>query len=100
MMKKEAKEYLKLVDDDRTFASIEEAIKQAQSDIYVSNKLYKKQQKEKTIPITAGFIMYICGWKEFCYITGAEHLLFETFTIPDNVVFDVKISHAKMLNLI
>lgn len=58
-IKKEAKEYLKLVDDDRTFALIEEAIKQAQSDIYVSNKLYKKQPKEKTIPITAGFIMYM-----------------------------------------
>lgn len=59
-MKKEAKEDLKLIDDDRTFASIEEAIKQAQSDIYVLNKLYKKQPN------------------------GAEHLLFETFTMPDN----------------
>jgi hypothetical protein len=127
---KKAKEYLKMIDDERTFASIEAAIKQAQLDIDVKEAIsdfcdsisggfkyslltswvYKLDSwldeynnptiKEETIPITVGIIRKKCGWKKFCNVTGVNDSKINEFSISDRVILDVKISHAKILKLI
>jgi hypothetical protein len=123
---KEAKDYLKIVDDDRTLDSIEAAIKLAQSDIDVKGAIfdfcswfddslddswigdlddwfenkYNKPEIEETIPVTLGIIRNKCGWNEYCDVTGSNHYMLKEFTVSDREIFDVKVSHAKLLNLI
>lgn len=129
---KDVSKYIKIVDEERTLSSIQQAIIQAQTDIDVKQAIYDfcdilafhfdeslykswvddlddwfenvynkpKNIVEETIPITLGLIRNKCGWSDFCDVTGANHYMLNEFTVSDREIFDVKISHAKILNLI
>lgn len=66
-------------------------------------EMYTKEPEpelEETIPVTLALIKKVCGWSEFCDVTGGNHYALKEFSISDREVFDVKISHAKKLCLI
>lgn len=128
-MNKDVSKYLKMVDEERTLSSIQQAIIQAQSDIVkeaisdfcdsisggfknslLTSWVYKLESwldeyynptiKEETIPITVGIIRKKCGWKKFCNVTGANESKVNENPISDRVIVNVKLSHAKILKLI
>lgn len=58
------------------------------------------EEEEETIPITLGQIKATCGWSRYSDITGANPYMLNEWDPNDREIFDVKISHAKKLNII
>lgn len=69
-------------------------------DEYVASIFHKEKEEEETIPITLASILAICGWSEYCDITGGNHYMLNEYSVEDSEIFYVKKSHAKQLNLI
>lgn len=67
---------------------------------YIDELKNPKPVEEETVPITLGHIKRTCGWSKFCDVTGGNHYMLKEWSVSDREVFDVKISHAKQLNLI
>lgn len=69
-------------------------------DEWISEFMKDPEVIEETIPVTLGTIKFICGWSEFCDVTGGNHYMLKEWNVSDREIFDVKISHAEKLNLI
>lgn len=69
-------------------------------DEYISEFLKPKPITEQTIPITLGFIKRKCGWSEYCEVTGANEWMLREWSVQDNVIFNVKITHAEKLGFV
>lgn len=66
---------------------------------FIQNKFSGKEIVEETIPVTLFTIKKVCGWSEYCDVTGENHYMLNEFSVPNSEIFNVKLSHAKKLGL-
>lgn len=64
------------------------------------NNFKSSEVEEVTIPITYGLIKNTCGWGRYCDVTNGNHWAANEFSIDDNEIFHVKLSHAKELGFV
>src|SRR5574343_1092677 len=66
---------------------------------FIQDKFSKKEIEEETIPVTLFTIKKVCGWSEYCDVTGGNRYMLNEHSVPNSEIFHVKLSHAKKLGL-